>query len=514
MANKTFAAIDVGSFELMLRIYEFSGKGEAREIDTLVKRLALGNDTYASGKISNEKVDELCRVLRDFSSIMKSYKVSSYKAYGTSAIRESKNYTVLLDQIEQRTGIRVELLSNSEQRYLDYKSVAYKGAVFNRVIEESSAILDIGGGSIQISLFDKDTLVSTQNLRLGVLRIQERLRDFHADLARMDALIDEMVSAQLSTYKKLYLHGKNVKNIIIVDDYISPLMVRGATDRKFGAEMDRDEFRRLRKILTSHSEYQTAMSMEIPEEKIPLLLISVVLTDRIAEMMDSKSIWAPGVTLCDGIAYEYMEEKHLLSERHDFEKDIIACAFNISKRYMGSRSRAETLRTIAGTIFESTKSLHGLGKRERLYLDIATILHDCGRYISLTNLGERSYDIVMNTEIIGLSHQEREIVANIIKFNHSEFVYYAPGGDNGGLDRESYLVVAKLTAILRLANTLDRSHKKKMVEVKASLKENELILSVDTPDHMLLEQAYFDETADFFQEVYSVRPVLKLRKTL
>ncbi len=514
MAIKTFAAIDVGSFELTMKIYEFKGKDKARVIDTMVTRLALGADTYTTGKISNEKVEELCRILSDFRRVMDSYQVSAYKAYGTSAIRETENCAILLDKIEQRTGIHVDLLSNSEQRFLDYKSIASTGDMFRRVIEENTAILDIGGGSIQISLFEKDTLVSTQNLRLGVLRIQERLKPFRADLSQMEGLIDEMVSAQLGTYRKLYLQDRTVKNIIIVDDYIAPWAVRRASAGGVEAVLDREQFTQLQQILHSHSEYQTAVSMDIPEEKVPLLLISVVLTRRIAEMMGAEKIWAPGTTLSDGIAYEYMEKQNLLSRKHDFEKDIIACAVNISKRYMGSRSRAETLRTIAGTIFDSTKKIHGMGAREHLFLDIAAILHDCGKYISLTNLGDRSFDIVMNTEIIGLSHLEREIVAYVVKFNHSPFEYYATGGKYRNLDRESYLIVAKLTAILRMANALDRSHKKKMVEVKAKLQENELILTADTADNVLLEQAYFEEVADFFQEVFSVRPVLRLRKTL
>ena len=69
------------------------------------------------------------------------------------------------------------------------------------------------------------------------------------------------------------------------------------------------------------------------------------------------------------------------------------------------------------------KKMHGLGKRERLYLRLAAILHDCGKYISLVNTGEASFQIIMSTEIIGLSHQEREIVANVVRFNHSRFVY-------------------------------------------------------------------------------------------
>ena len=115
MKIRTFAAIDVGSYELGIKIFEFSGKDSIREIDHVTRRLDLGADTFAMGKISNEKMDELCRTLKDFAEIMRTYRVEDYKAYGTSAIRETENSTIVQDQIAQRTGIQVDILSNSEQ---------------------------------------------------------------------------------------------------------------------------------------------------------------------------------------------------------------------------------------------------------------------------------------------------------------------------------------------------------------------------------------------------------------
>lgn len=226
----------------------------------------------------------------------------------------------------------------------------------------------------------------------------------------------------------------------------------------------------------------------------------------------AKMIWAPGVTLCDGIAYEYAQTHKLIPVTHDFEQDIIACAKNISKRYMGSRKRSDTLETIALTIYDSMKKVHGLGKRERLLLQIATRLHDCGKYISLMTLGECSYSIIMGTEIIGLSHAEREIVANVVKYNHLDFEYYETIGKKSELDKNSYLVIAKLTAILRLANGLDRSHKQKFRNIRATVKDSELILSVDTDLDITLERGLFSAKADFFEEVYSIRPVIHQRR--
>ena len=91
MAIKTFAAIDVGSFELELGIYEISGKYGIREIDHLRHVLALGKDTYNDGKITYVLVDEMCQVLREFMEVMKTYRVQDYRAYASSALREARN---------------------------------------------------------------------------------------------------------------------------------------------------------------------------------------------------------------------------------------------------------------------------------------------------------------------------------------------------------------------------------------------------------------------------------------
>ena len=132
----------------------------------------------------------------------------------------------------------------------------------------------------------------------------------------------------------------------------------------------------------------------------------------------------------------------------------------------------------------------------------------------MSDIGTSSYNIVMATEIIGLSHRERELVANIVRFNHIPFGYYEQTMEQQQMDRQTYLTVAKLTAILRLSAGMDRSHKQKLKRIKATLQENELIISADTMEDLTLEKGYFDSRAAFFQEVFSVTPVLKQRKKI
>ena len=505
---KTFAAIDVGSFELAMKIFEISHATGIREVDSIRCSLDLGSETYVSGKMSCEKINELCDKLCDFSKIMSSYKVDDYRAYGTSALRETKNTAIVVDQIEQRTGIRIGVLSNSEQRFLDYKSVASKGGEFEKIIEKKTAIVDVGGGSIQISLFDKDTLVTTQNMKVGVLRLQEAMRVLNASSENFEDLVEEYISSQLEVFKKLYLDEINVPNIIIVDDYISAIV-----DKKIVGDEHRfmsiSEVSKILMEVKSMGTSEIAHVMDIPEENVQPTFISEILVSSICHMMNAEVIWVPGVTLSDGMAYEYAENKKLVTLKHNFEEDIIACAKNISARYMGSRKRSETIEKIALEIFDCMKKVHGLGRRQRLLLRISAILHDCGKYISMVNLGECSYNIIISTEIIGLSHMEREIVANVVTPNHSEFEYYEELGRKLTISREDYLTIAKLTAMLRLANGLDRSHKQKFGDMKVQIRGNILECSVSADEDITLEKGMLSARSSFFEEVFNVHPVIK-----
>ncbi len=111
---------------------------------------------------------------------------------------------------------------------------------------------------------------------------------------------------------------------------------------------------------------QVARGLEIPEENVPLLFISGIILRQILRITGADLLWLPGVCLCDGIVYDYAEKKKYFVSSHDFEKDIISSAHEISRRYNGSQERSKTLEKIALKIFDSTSRIHGMGSRERL----------------------------------------------------------------------------------------------------------------------------------------------------
>lgn len=505
---KTFAAIDVGSYELAMKIYEISSKGVLREIDHIRKRIELGTDTYNTGKISAERVDELCNALIEFKQIMKSYKVDDYRVYGTSAIRETKNTYIVLEQVKLRTGFEIGAVSNSEQCFLHYKAAAVKVDKFENLISTGTAIVDIGGGSIQISIFDKGRLETTQNIRLGILRIREILADLEAKTTDYPSLVTELVDNHFYYFHELYLKDKKIDNIIIVDDYISYIIQRAFLKEYVST----DEFKRFIKEVREEKPSDLAKKYGLSQEYASLLVPSAILVRRLVKLSGAKNIWAPGMSLSDGMAYDYAESEKLLKNSHDFEADVVNCAHEVARRYNSNEERCALVEKIVLKLFDETKKIHGLSKRERLLLRISAILSDCGKYMSLEDAAECSYVIIMKNEMIGISPKEREIVANIVKFNKAHFQYFDELEKSSLFDKEAYLTMSKLTALFRLADGICRSYKAKVKDISVAVKENNLVINADCEETMILEVGFFSRKARFFEEAFSLKPVLTHKK--
>lgn len=520
MAVQLFAAIDVGSFELELGIYEISGKNGVRRVDHIRHMIALGKETYSEGKISYELVEEMCQVLEDFVKTMNGYKVKGYRAYATSAMREAKNNQIILDQIRVRTGLKVRIISNSEQRFISYKAIASKAAEFNKIIQKGTAIVDVGFGSAQISLFDKDALVTTQNLSLGSLRIRELLARIPASAKAHREQIEELVDNELFTFRKMYLKDREITNLIGIGENIL-YMMRQMQSKPVGDKVEAS-------VLNTFYEKFNKLTLDQVEERFgvngeyaSLLMPTVVVYKRILELTGAQMFWIPGIRLCDGIAAEYADDTRLVRFSHSFENDILAASRNMAKRYKCHASHSQVLEEYALGIFDCMKKYHGLGGRERLLLQISAILHSCGKFISMRNSNECSYNIIMSTEIIGLSHLEREIIANVVRYNIRDFDYdkvqlegtYQEGTVE--LDQKGMtILIAKLTAILRLANSMDRSHRGKLADCRMSIREGELVITTGYEGDIALEAMSFEQKADFFEEIYGIRPVLRQKRRI
>lgn len=511
MAYKMFVAIYVGSSELAMKIYEINGGKTFRQIDSVSKIIELGKDTYSNGYLSTESIMQLCELLNGFKKKMKEYQAFEYRAYATSAVREAENSDLVLDAIKRQVNIDVKVLSNSEQRYIIFKGLVAKYDNFHQVVSKNTAFVDVGAGSVQVSLFDKNNLVVTENIPIGAVRVRDYLSIMGSKSVRLDKIIAEYVENDIATFRNIYLNEKEIKNIIAVGEVVNAAK-KIVPELSIDEQISREQFVAIYNRVVTMSPQELTEKYGIPYERSTLMLPNIIIYQSFLNNCKAEEIYAPNVDFCEGIAASYMDEGSRIVFGHNFDEDIVASAYTISKRYKCNRNHIERTSEYALKIFDSIKKIHGMGKHERLQLKIAAILHECGNFINLHDGARNSYFIVANTEIIGLSHKERMEIANIIKYNR----HYLPSREKiyAELAGCNYVLIAKLVAILRIANILDKSHTQKIEDITVTLKGNQMIISARTYEDISLEAGLFEARADFFEKVYGIRPVLRMRRSV
>jgi len=512
MSIKIFAAINVGSSEVELKIYEISGKKQIHVLDHVLTIIELGSDTYSKGVIGYDLVNELCSVLKKFKLKMDEYQVTSYVAYGTSALREAANKELILDQIKIRTGLNVKIISNAEQNFLIIKSVAHRLDNFAKLIQEGVLVLALGAGSLQLSLFEAGAFKFSQNILIGALRIREILSVLESKAIDFVSIMEDYISNEIGALKKIQLKDKKIKHIIVVGEEFSSIIdyVSTAKNKEFLTIL---QFNKIYQKLLKSTPTEIAGKYGIPYEIATVIIPSSIVYRQIINETTAETLWEPRAGLCDGIAIDYSEISGSSRRGNTYDMDIISVVRNIADKYNCDTNHINNVETLALDIFDGIKRLSGLDSRQRLLLQIAAILHDCGGYINTANSVMSTYHIVNETEIIGLSDKEKEIVAKVILY-HGKDTVSACEIHKGSMSHDAYIIMIKLTGILGITNGMDRSHKQKIKKIRTTIKEDELKISADTIYDITLEQDIMQSKAALFEEIYGIKPVLKQKRKM
>ncbi len=500
LAYFTYGAIVVGSQEISLKIYEISKDKGIRQIDYVTQYLDISKVAYGGEKISTEQVEKICEVLLGFKNKLAEYQVKKVECMATSAIRIVKNREMVVHQIKLRTGFDLKVPSNSEMRLLMYKGITLKGE-FHKLVQKKTAILDIGSNTVQISLFDKQVLHVTQNIRIGALRTQNALSEVEKSSLEYASIMEEYINYEINTFRSIYLKEKAIKHVIAIGDS-SLTWGKIAPELNITEYLTKEQVDYIYKKLRRATSKQLAIEYGISYEAARLLIPSIIIYKIFLSQSKADMIWLTKTNLCDGMAVDFGERTEQLVPLHDFDEDIVAAAKNMAKRYRYNKEHTNFITKLALEIFDHTKRYHGLGKRERLLLQLACILHECGKFVNMNEPGINGYQLIMSTEIIGLSHRERKMLALIVYHNTKELPTYE---EMHADEAEEYLLVAKLTAILRLSNVLDRSHTQKLAGCSVKRKEHELWICYESSKDITLERSLLKPKAEFFEEIYGLK---------
>ena len=501
---KLFASIYIGTYETTLKVFEVVKQKGAKTIDVQKIQSDIIKDILSKGMILPETVDKLCRILNDMKRTIEGYKVDAFSVVAGPNIRQASNDLVVLEQIKMRTGFSPIVLSNSEQRFLGYQAVA-STENFDELISDSAVLVDVGGVSLQITLFSKGKIITTQHLSLGTVSINENLRKLGSTSGNSLEQTYEMMYKELDVFKTMFLRDIEPKYMILFGVQVNSITERisSFSSKSIKTEEYLDCLNKINRQYIKRFDDSNDIYLDNENVIEPV----VMLYKALAETLNPSMVFAPGVSVAEGMMYNHSYQKKWLVSKHDFDNDIITAAWSIAKRYGSYQPHLKALYRLSGEIFDAMKKYHGLTKRHRVLMECIAILHDCGKYISLAEASSCSYTIIMASEILGLTHKERELIASTVEFNRKPVEPYDNMSDR--FTQDEYLTILKLLAILKVANALDRSHKQKIKNVSMKVKDNELVINIEANSSLALEKGLFTKNASYFQEIFGIKPVLR-----
>ncbi|HEY8891341.1 MAG TPA: HD domain-containing protein [Clostridium sp.] len=508
-AWKVIAAIDVGANYLKMTIGEINTQGEVTILEDVVKPTKIGKDTFSKARISVQTIHETCDDLKGFVRLMKDYKIKFYKAVATSGIREAENKQYVLEQIRLRTGLNIESINIAEEQFFMLKAVRNHLYSINIEKTEQSLIVNITSGAVETSIYEGGKLKFTEHVKIGSLRIREALSDLETKTIEFSETMEQYIES------KIYGLKSQIKNFEI--HYFWGLggelnTICGIIRKKKGVNkkdyyIKKEALLALTKEISNMDNFQIKTTFGLSNKTAELLLPSILIFYCFLKMTKAEGIQIPKLSLRQGILYDLSDEILNIPRRKELINDIISSVWYIGEKYQIDKEHAAFVEKFSLEIFDHTKRLHKLGDRERLYLQVAAILHDVGGYISANDHNLHSYNIIRAQSIIGFSDIALELIANATMY-HSEDIPTVDHKNYKYLSDKDKMVVSTLAAILKLSEALDISHMQKIKEIKLLGTRDSMFFNIKSEGDIILEEWNFLKHVDFFEEVIGVKPII------
>jgi exopolyphosphatase/guanosine-5'-triphosphate,3'-diphosphate pyrophosphatase len=523
-----FAALDVGSNALRLRVVEAEAPNAGvhqltlipreasrdaslatgwREITSLRAPVRLGTEVFLSGKLAPSSVGQACAALREFRAAMDAAKVDAYRATATSAVREASNGATLIERSRRETGIELEIIEGVEEARLVQLAVMRRLPLHDK----RALLIDVGGGSTEITVLDRGQSSFSMSLPLGTVRLIETFLKAGGPVSLEQArLVGEMIDRALveaaahlrQPFDLVVGTGGNIDTLAELCPGARPLP--GAA----GA-IDVPGMRGLFATLSALNPGQRRDLHGLRPDRADTIIPACAILLRMAEVAKADVIAAPGVGLKDGILEELVDKHfHVWDTVREAQSVIDACT-RLGRRYGFDEAHGVRVAGFAGGLFDDMQKVHAFGDRERLLLRAAAILHDIGDFVRYDGHHKHSYYLIQHSDIMGLSPEERGIVANVARY-HRKSPPDASHPNFRDLDKDARGKVRALAAILRIADALDREHRGKIDGVRAVVDRGKgrLFLFLQGEQERELEEWTVRAKSELLRDVFDLDVVL------
>ena len=508
------AAIDVGSNTIRLTVAEVQGDDSYRILDEEREMVRLGEHLERTGRLSAAAMDRALAALGKMKAIADGFKITELRAIATSAVREASNGRGFIREASRRHKVRIDVITGEEEARLAFRSAARHFDLQGR----STAVVDIGGGSVEVVLSAGTAIDQVYSLPLGAVRVTEHLvrsdplRQKH--WKQMKAEIDRGIRTVIGqpAHRAEIMIGSGGTFTALA--HMSKWQREGRHGSVQGYVLTPAEIIHLLGRLRE-APLETRRQMPgLSPDRADIIVAGASVIARLVRRLGAQQILVNERGIRDGLLLHMIAELpgRSSSVQHLQPGSRMEWARQFARKCRSNERHCEQVATLALFIFDGLKARYGLPASSRDVLQAAAILHDIGYLISHSKHHKHAYHLIMHGELPGFSPHEIELIANVARYHRRAFP--SKRHENlAHLSAEDRRLIGRLSGILRLADGLDRTHAQSITGLTVRALRDRLRMSLEASALPQVELADAQRKSDLFRKAFGTDVELAWRRT-
>ena len=453
-----------------------------------------GEGVFRTGSIPRDVADRLLSTLRRYGALCRRYH-ADVRAVATSALREAKNRDDIVRRVREEAGLRLEVISGMEEARL-----TTLGVLRGKPASARSLCVDIGGGSTEVAAATGENPTAMWSVALGAVRLTELFGTARGITGKKLKLmrgyaaeaLTESLPARIARAPRSALGSSGTINAVAA--YAAAEGTAHATARQLTQAVEE---------LAEMSPAQ--LRKRFDPQRAEIICAGAVILESVVEHLGLESVTAVQRGLRDGILVDLVRRLDAPADDHSLGD----AARLIGRRFQYDEAHSDQVTRLVLQLFDDLAPLHRLPASARPLLEVASLLHDIGNAVSYNRHHRHSYYLIQNVDIPGLRDRERELVARVARYHRRS----APDGGHSGMDglqTSEVRVVRKLATLLRLADSLDRSHRQTVLHLQARLLPSAVVVKLRARQAVDLELWDAAHEAALFRRVYGRKLVVQV----
>lgn len=498
------AGIDIGSNAMRLVIGNVDHCQRLNVIECSREPVRLGHDTFTIGAISERSIGLAIDTLSRFRKSMERYGVVWSRVVATSAIREAANRESFVEKVNKSLGMKIVVIGAEEEARLIHLAVSDKiDTQKKRVL-----LIDIGGGSVEITLVNDGQIVSTESLAIGTVRLMCLLKDKSRDEQEFNQLVHEYVRSMRNHLLTVFGAPK-IDVCVGTGGNLESLgdLRKNLLGKENNTVISAEEINTLVKKLRNTTYEERTKEMGLRPDRADVIVPASIVLQRIVKLAGVSEVSVPGVGVKEGILLDIGSD--LYGNKNNFHAEqVLTGAKQLGRKYAFDEKHSMTVARFAVKLFDVTLDLHNLDGESRLLLEAAALLHDIGHFVNISKHHKHSYYLLTSTPLLGLNDRQMAVVANVARYHRMAFPSLKHTGyaELSPPDRE---ITSKLSGLLRVADAMDTEHEERVSDFSLERSKSKCILHLRGEGDLLIEKWKLAKKATLFEEVFNTRLVIE-----